>query len=51
LGRADLTSPEGKLSKGVIAAVAEFEPNLLIEQKTVRLVSNKGNLFDMSYGM
>ena len=33
LGRADLTSPEGKLSKGVIAAVAEFEPNLLIEQK------------------
>ena len=32
LGGADLTSPAGKMTKGVIAAVAEFERDLLIER-------------------
>jgi putative DNA-invertase from lambdoid prophage Rac len=32
LGGADLTSPAGKLTMGVIAAVAEFERDLLIER-------------------
>ena len=32
LGGADLTSPAGKMTMGVIAAVAEFERDLLIER-------------------
>ena len=32
LGGADLTSPVGKMTVGVIAAVAEFERDLLIER-------------------
>lgn len=32
LGGVDLTSPAGKMTMGVIAAVAEFERDLLIER-------------------
>lgn len=32
LGGVDLTSPAGKMTMGVIGAVAEFEPDLLIER-------------------
>jgi len=32
LGGVNLTSPAGKMTMGVIAAIAEFEPDLLIER-------------------
>jgi putative DNA-invertase from lambdoid prophage Rac len=38
LGGADLTSPAGKMTMGVIAAVAEFERDLLIERTQSGLV-------------
>lgn len=37
LGGVDLTSPAGKMTMGVIAAVAEFERDLLIERTQVGL--------------
>jgi putative DNA-invertase from lambdoid prophage Rac len=37
LGGIDLTSPAGKMTMGVIAAVAEFERDLLIERTTAGL--------------
>ncbi|WP_036287239.1 recombinase family protein [Methylocystis sp. ATCC 49242] len=38
LGGVDLTSPAGKMTMGVIAAVAEFERDLLIERTQAGLV-------------
>ena len=37
LGGVDLTSPAGKMTMGVIAAVAEFERDLLIERTNAGL--------------
>lgn len=41
LGGVDLTSPAGKMTMGVIAAVAEFERDLLIERTQAGLVRAK----------
>lgn len=41
LGGMDLTSPAGKMTMGVIAAVAEFERDLLIERTQAGLVRAK----------
>lgn len=41
LGGVDLTSPTGKMTMGVIAAVAEFERDLLIERTQAGLVRAK----------
>jgi putative DNA-invertase from lambdoid prophage Rac len=41
LGGVDLTSPAGKMTMGVIAAVAEFERDLLIERTHAGLVRAK----------
>ncbi|MEJ7805451.1 MAG: recombinase family protein [Telluria sp.] len=41
LGGIDLTSPAGKMTMGVIAAVAEFERDLLIERTNVGLARAK----------
>lgn len=41
LGGADLTSPAGKMTMAVIAAVAEFERDLLIERTQAGLVRAK----------
>ena len=41
LGGADLTSPAGKMTMGVIAAVAEFERDLLIERTQCGLARAK----------
>ncbi len=41
LGGVDLTSPAGKMTMGVIAAVAEFERDLLIERTQSGLVRAK----------
>jgi putative DNA-invertase from lambdoid prophage Rac len=41
LGGVDLTSPAGKMTMGVIAAVAEFERDLLIERTNAGLVRAK----------
>ena len=41
LGGADLTSPAGKMTMAVIAAVAEFERDLLIERTRAGLVRAK----------
>lgn len=41
LGGMDLTSPAGKMTMGVIAAVAEFERDLLIERTHAGLVRAK----------
>lgn len=43
LGGVDLTSPAGKMTMGVIAAVAEFERDLLIERTHAGLARAKGN--------
>ena len=42
LGGVDLTSPAGKMTMGVIAAVAEFERDLLIERTQAGLTRAKG---------
>src|SRR3954468_22554608 len=42
LGGIDLTSPAGKMTMGVIAAVAEFERDLLIERTQAGLARAKG---------
>ena len=41
LGGADLTSPAGKMTMGVIAAVAEFERDLLVERTQSGLIRAK----------
>jgi putative DNA-invertase from lambdoid prophage Rac len=41
LGGVDLTSPAGKMTMGVIAAVAEFERDLLIERTQAGLARAK----------
>ena len=41
LGNADLTSAAGKMTMGVIAAVAEFERDLLIERTQAGLIRAK----------
>lgn len=41
LGGADLTSPAGKMTMGVIAAVAEFERDLLVERTQAGLFRAK----------
>jgi len=41
LGGADLTSPAGKMTMGVIAAVAEFERDLLVERTQAGLARAK----------
>lgn len=41
LGGIDLTSPAGKMTMGVIAAVAEFERDLLIERTQIGLARAK----------
>lgn len=41
LGGVDLTSPAGKMTMGVIAAVAEFERDLLVERTQAGLVRAK----------
>lgn len=41
LGGADLTSPAGKMTMAVIAAVAEFERDLLVERTQARLTRAK----------
>jgi len=41
LGGTDLTSPAGKMTMGVIAAVAEFERDLLIERTQAGLIRAK----------
>jgi putative DNA-invertase from lambdoid prophage Rac len=41
LGGVDLTSPAGKMTMGVIAAVAEFERDLLIERTQAGLTRAK----------
>lgn len=41
LGGVDLTSPAGKMTMGVIAAVAEFERDLLIERTQAGLIRAK----------
>jgi len=38
----DLTSPAGKMTMGVIAGVAEFERDLLIERTNAGLVRARG---------
>ncbi|ATC25307.1 recombinase family protein [Caulobacter vibrioides] len=43
LGGMDLTSPAGRMTMGVIAAVAEFERDLLIERTNVGLARAKAN--------
>lgn len=43
LGGVDLTSPAGKMTMGVIAAVAEFERDLLIERTQAGLTRAKAN--------
>lgn len=43
LGGMDLTSPAGKMTMGVIAAVAEFERDLLIERTNAGLARAKKN--------
>lgn len=43
LGGVDLTSPAGKMTMGVIAAVAEFERDLLIERTQAGLVRAKSD--------
>lgn len=43
LGGVDLTSPSGKMTMGVIAAVAEFERDLLIERTQSGLERAKAN--------
>jgi putative DNA-invertase from lambdoid prophage Rac len=43
LGGVDLTSPAGKMTMGVIAAVAEFERDLLIERTQAGLSRAKGD--------
>ncbi len=42
LGGVDLTSPAGKMTMGVIAAVAEFERDLLVERTQSGLARAKG---------
>lgn len=42
LGGVDLTSAAGKMTMGVIAAVAEFERDLLVERTQAGLTSAKG---------
>jgi putative DNA-invertase from lambdoid prophage Rac len=42
LGGVDLTSPAGKMTMGVIAAVAEFERDLLVERTQAGLARAKG---------
>lgn len=41
LGGVDLTSPAGKLTMGVIAAIAEFERDLLIERTNAGLIRSR----------
>jgi putative DNA-invertase from lambdoid prophage Rac len=41
LGGVDLTSPAGKMTMGVIAAVAEFERDLLVERTQSGLIRAK----------
>ena len=43
LGGVDLTSPAGKMTMGVIAAVAEFERDLLIERTQLGLTRAKSD--------
>jgi putative DNA-invertase from lambdoid prophage Rac len=43
LGGADLTSPAGKMTMGVIAAVAEFERDLLVERTKAGLQRAKAS--------
>ena len=43
LGGVDLTSPAGKMTMGVIAAVAEFERDLLIERTQAGLALAKAS--------
>jgi putative DNA-invertase from lambdoid prophage Rac len=43
LGGVDLTSPAGKMTMGVIAAVAEFERDLLIERTQAGLLRAKAS--------
>lgn len=43
LGGMDLTSPAGKLTMGVITAVAEFERDQLIERTNSRLARSRAN--------
>jgi putative DNA-invertase from lambdoid prophage Rac len=47
LGGVDLTSPAGKMTMGVISAVAEFERDLLIErtQAGLRRAKSEGKVF------
>lgn len=49
LGGADLISPAGKMTMGVIAAVAEFERDLLIErtQSGLSRAKSKGKTLDL----
>lgn len=42
LGGVDLTSPAGRMTMGVIAAVAEFERDLLVERTRAGLTRAKG---------
>lgn len=43
LGGMDLTSPAGKMTMGVLAAVAEFERDLLIERTHAGLARSRAN--------
>ena len=43
LGGMDLTSPAGKMTMGVLAAVAEFERDLLIERTNSGLARSRAN--------
>lgn len=53
LGGVDLTSPAGKMTMGVIAAVAEFERDLLIERTQAGLARAKaeGRTLGRPYGL
>lgn len=42
LGNVDLTSPTGKMTMGVLSAVAEFERDLLVERTRAGLERAKG---------